>query len=59
MDADSGRIVGCAVLGLEGGEIMSAIQIAMMGGVTSRTLADAVFAHPTLMEGLNTLFSGI
>lgn len=59
LDAESGQILGCAILGLEGGEIMSAIQIAMIGGVTARQLADAVFAHPTLMEGLNSLFSGI
>ena len=52
------HILGCAVLGVEGGEIMSVIQVAMMGGLTASRLRDAVFAHPTLAESLNSLFAG-
>ena len=59
VDAGSGQILGCAILGIEGGEIMSAIEIAMMGKLPYTTLRDAVFAHPTLMESLNNLFTGI
>lgn len=59
IDADSDQILGCAILGIEGGEIMSAIEIAMMGKLPYTTLRDAVFAHPTLMESLNNLFTGI
>jgi pyruvate/2-oxoglutarate dehydrogenase complex dihydrolipoamide dehydrogenase (E3) component len=55
IDAASGRIVGCAVLGIEGGEIMSMIQIAMMGNLTDTQLRNAIFAHPTLAESLNNL----
>lgn len=57
VDAGSGRILGCAVLGIEGGEIMSMIQIAMMGNLPYTALRDGVFAHPTLAESLNTLFA--
>ena len=59
IDAETGRILGCAVLGIEGGEIMAMIQIAMMGDLPYTTLRDAVFAHPTLAESLNTLFSTV
>jgi pyruvate/2-oxoglutarate dehydrogenase complex dihydrolipoamide dehydrogenase (E3) component len=59
VDAESGQILGCAILGIEGGEIMSAIEIAMMGKLPYTALRDAVFAHPTLMESLNNLFTGI
>ena len=56
VDAESGEILGCAVLGVEGGELMSMLSIAMMGKVPYTTLRDAIFAHPTLAESLNILF---
>jgi pyruvate/2-oxoglutarate dehydrogenase complex dihydrolipoamide dehydrogenase (E3) component len=59
VDAGTDQILGCAVLGLEGGEIMAMIQIAMMGNLPYTALRDAVFAHPTLAESLNTLFSTV
>lgn len=59
VDADTDQILGCAILGMEGGEIMAMIQIAMMGRVPYTALRDAVFAHPTLAESLNTLFSNV
>jgi pyruvate/2-oxoglutarate dehydrogenase complex dihydrolipoamide dehydrogenase (E3) component len=59
VDADTGQILGCAVLGIEGGEIMAMIQIAMMGKMSYTVLRDAVFAHPTLAESLNRLFSTV
>ncbi|QQS47731.1 MAG: mercuric reductase [Acidobacteriota bacterium] len=59
IDAKTDRILGCAVLGVEGGEIMSMIQIAMMGGLTYTVLRDGTFAHPALAESLNNLFNNI
>jgi pyruvate/2-oxoglutarate dehydrogenase complex dihydrolipoamide dehydrogenase (E3) component len=56
IDAGTGQILGAAVLGLEGGEIMSIIQVAMLGKLPYTAMADAIFAHPLLAEGLNTLF---
>jgi pyruvate/2-oxoglutarate dehydrogenase complex dihydrolipoamide dehydrogenase (E3) component len=57
IDAGSGQILGCAVLGSEGGEIMTIIQVAMLGKLTDTAMADAIFTHPLLAEGLNTLFT--
>lgn len=59
VDAETKQILGAAVLGLEGGEIMSALQIAMMGKLPYTALRDAVFAHPTLCESLNNLFMSL
>ena len=57
VDGDTDEILGAAILGIEGGEIMSAIQIAMMGKLPYTALRDGIFAHPTLMEALNNLFT--
>jgi pyruvate/2-oxoglutarate dehydrogenase complex dihydrolipoamide dehydrogenase (E3) component len=57
IDADTGQILGAAVLGLEGGEVMSMLQLAIMGTLRDTDLRDAVFAHPTLAESLNNLFT--
>jgi len=57
VDADTGQILGCAVLGIEGGEIAAMLQIAMMGEVPYTELRDGIFAHPTLAESLNNLFA--
>ena len=57
VDADTDQILGAAVLGIEGGEIMSMLQLAMMGKIPYTTLRDAIFAHPTLAESLNNLFT--
>jgi pyruvate/2-oxoglutarate dehydrogenase complex dihydrolipoamide dehydrogenase (E3) component len=59
IDAETERILGCAVLGIEGGELMAMIEIAMIGDLPYTALRDAVFAHPTLAESLNTLFSTV
>jgi pyruvate/2-oxoglutarate dehydrogenase complex dihydrolipoamide dehydrogenase (E3) component len=59
VDAKTDLILGAAVLGIEGGEIMSAIEIAMMGKLPYTALRDGVFAHPTLMESLNNLFTAM
>jgi pyruvate/2-oxoglutarate dehydrogenase complex dihydrolipoamide dehydrogenase (E3) component len=56
VDAKSGKILGCAVLAMEGGELMGALQIAMMGGLEYTDLRDTPFAHPTLVESFNNLF---
>ena len=59
IDAETGQILGCAILGVEGGEVMGALQIAMMGKLPYTTLRDSPFAHPTFVESLNNLFSAV
>jgi pyruvate/2-oxoglutarate dehydrogenase complex dihydrolipoamide dehydrogenase (E3) component len=56
VDAETKMILGAAVLAVEGGEIMSMLQIAIMGKLPYTALQDGVFAHPAFAEGLNTLF---
>jgi pyruvate/2-oxoglutarate dehydrogenase complex dihydrolipoamide dehydrogenase (E3) component len=57
VDAKTERILGAAVLGLEGGEVMTMLQIAMMGDLLYTRLRDAIFSHPGLAEALNSLFA--
>ena len=59
VDAQTKKILGAAVIGVEGGEIMSVLQMAMMGGVTYEQIRYGVFAHPTFSESLNNLFMTI
>ena len=56
VDADTQQILGAAILGIEGGEIMSVLQVAMMGNLPYTAIRDGIFAHPTLAELLNDLF---
>jgi pyruvate/2-oxoglutarate dehydrogenase complex dihydrolipoamide dehydrogenase (E3) component len=57
VEAGTGRILGAAVLGLEGGEITAMLQIAMIGEVPYTMLREGIFTHPTLAESLNNLFA--
>jgi pyruvate/2-oxoglutarate dehydrogenase complex dihydrolipoamide dehydrogenase (E3) component len=57
VDTDSDRILGFTALAVDGGEIMSSVQIAMIAGLPYSALRDAILAHPTLAEGLEALFS--
>ncbi|GHJ37079.1 mercuric reductase [Streptomyces sp. TS71-3] len=56
VDADTRKILGATVLCAEGGEIMTIIQVAMLGELPYTAMANAVFTHPLLAEGLNSLF---
>ena len=53
------RIVGFTMIGPEAGEVMAAVQMAMLGGLPSTAIRDAVLAHPTMAEGLNRVFAAI
>ncbi|HZY70159.1 MAG TPA: FAD-dependent oxidoreductase [Thermoplasmata archaeon] len=54
--SDSDRILGFSAFGAEGSELLAAVQTAMMAGLPSTALRDAIFAHPTVAEGLVFLF---
>jgi pyruvate/2-oxoglutarate dehydrogenase complex dihydrolipoamide dehydrogenase (E3) component len=56
VDAETNQIQGAAVLGIEGGELMAMLEIAMMGRLPYTALRDGIFAHPTLAESFNNLF---
>lgn len=59
IDDDSDCIIGAACLAEEGGELMSMLQIAMMGNLPYQKLRDGIFAHPTWAESFNTLFKSL
>ena len=53
------RILGFTAFGVEAGEIMAIVQIAMLGGMPYTAIRDAVIAHPTMAEGLGDLFASV
>ncbi len=57
VDAKTDRILGAAIIGVEGGEVMAVLQVAMLGGLSYPLIRYGTFAHPTLVESLNTLFA--
>lgn len=56
IDSNTDKLLGVAILGPEGGEIMSVLQMAMIGGLTATQLKEMVFAHPLYSESINNLF---
>lgn len=56
VDKDTKKILGAAILCVNGGEIMSVLQMAMTAGFTYEDVKEQMFAHPTLSESLNNLF---
>ena len=56
VDPETELILGAAVLGIEGGEIATVVQMAMQGGLKYTALRDGIFSHPTLSEALNNVF---
>jgi pyruvate/2-oxoglutarate dehydrogenase complex dihydrolipoamide dehydrogenase (E3) component len=57
VEADSDRILGFTAFGVGAGEILASVQTAMIAGLPYTALRDAVLTHPTLVEGLTSLFS--
>ncbi len=57
IDADTDQMLGAAILAVEGGEMMSVLQVAMMGKLPYTAIRDAIFTHPTLAEMLADLFT--
>ncbi|MBD3337305.1 MAG: FAD-containing oxidoreductase [Candidatus Eisenbacteria bacterium] len=55
--AETGEILGASILGIDAGEVAAVVQTAMMGGLSHTRIRDAVYAHPTLAESLNSLFA--
>jgi pyruvate/2-oxoglutarate dehydrogenase complex dihydrolipoamide dehydrogenase (E3) component len=59
IDAKTDHILGFAVFGVDGGEIMGAVQIAILARLPYTALRDAILTHPTLLEGLVALSSSV
>jgi len=58
IDTHSDRILGFTAFGPEAGEMLGAVQIAMLAGQPYTVLRDAIFTHPTMNEGFKPLFAG-
>lgn len=56
INSNDDKLLGVAILGPEGGEVMSVMQMAMLGGITARQLREMIFAHPLYSESINNLF---
>jgi pyruvate/2-oxoglutarate dehydrogenase complex dihydrolipoamide dehydrogenase (E3) component len=59
VEAQSDRILGFTMLGPEAGEVMAVVQTAMLAGMPSTGLRDAILTHPTMAEGLGSLFANV
>jgi len=59
VDKKTKQILGATVIGEQGGEIMTVLQMAMMGKVTYEEVRFATFAHPLYAESLNNLFMSL
>ncbi len=59
IDKNDGHILGCSIFAHEGGEIMSVVQMAMIGNLTYEQVRDTIWTHPTMAESLNLLFANV
>ncbi len=59
VEAEGEHILGFTAFAVGAGEIMAAVQVAMIAGLPYTALRDAVLTHPTLAEGLIPLFSSV
>ena len=59
IDPSSGQILGFTMIGSEAGEVMTTVQIAMLGHLPYTVLRDAIFTHPTMSEGLGNLYTSV
>lgn len=59
IDKDTKQILGAAILGAEGGEVMTVLQVAMQGKITYEQIRENIFAHPLYAESLNNLFMSL
>jgi pyruvate/2-oxoglutarate dehydrogenase complex dihydrolipoamide dehydrogenase (E3) component len=59
IDAETDRILGAAILGIEGGEVVQILGAMILADAPSTILKGAVFIHPTLVEGLFGLMDSV
>ncbi|MGO4301568.1 FAD-dependent oxidoreductase [Leifsonia sp. RAF41] len=59
LDADTDLILGAAILSIDAQEVINTVALAMRQGVTSTTLRNAIYTHPSTTEALNEVFGKI
>jgi pyruvate/2-oxoglutarate dehydrogenase complex dihydrolipoamide dehydrogenase (E3) component len=58
-DGETDRILGAAILGIEGGELIQVLSALMYADAPYTVLKGAVYIHPTLAEGFFTLMEDV
>lgn len=56
-EAETGRILGCTLLGPDSQEVINTVAVAMKAGLPDGFLRDFIFTHPSMSEALNDLFA--
>ena len=59
INAENDRILGAAILGAEGGELVQILMALMMADAPWTLFKDAMFIHPTLAEGFFSLMASV
>jgi pyruvate/2-oxoglutarate dehydrogenase complex dihydrolipoamide dehydrogenase (E3) component len=59
IDADKDRVLGAAILGSVGGELVQTLKVLMMADAPWTLLEKAIYIHPTLTEGFFTLMDNV
>ena len=59
VSASDDTILGFTALGPRTGELLPVVQLAMSAGLPYMSLADLIVTHPTMCEGLVSLFSAV
>lgn len=59
ISADDDMILGFTALGLNAGELLPVVQLAMSARLPYTTIRDLVITHPTISEGLVYLFNAV
>jgi len=55
VDGDTGRVLGCHIVGEEAAEMIQCVAIAVKAGLTKKDFDDTVALHPTIAEELVTM----
>jgi pyruvate/2-oxoglutarate dehydrogenase complex dihydrolipoamide dehydrogenase (E3) component len=59
VDGENDRILGAAILGSEGGELVQILGAMILAGAPYTVLKGAVYIHPTLAEGFFGLMESV
>lgn len=59
IDKKTEQILGCSLLCHSAGEVMSVVQVAMLGGLSYKAVGNIIFTHPTMAESLNLLLATV
>jgi dihydrolipoamide dehydrogenase len=59
VDAETDKILGAAILGSEGGELVQILEFVMLAGAKYTLMKGAIYIHPTLAEGFWSLMEQV